>query len=423
MALINDVLASYGDPMGELQSEETEPFYYRNPEYDNIQSRYMNYDKGKKPKNYHEDKVSKKLAQKNRSKSLINTSNRGNKNKNNNNDNQVKRSPFLMARYPNSNGDGPDTQLIEMLEQEVVETNPNVSFDDIADLENAKKTLQETVFLPLIIPDFFKGIRRAWKGVLLYGPPGTGKTLLAKALATQGKTTFFNLHSSSFASKWRGESEKLVRIVFEMAKFYAPTTIFIDEVDALCSKRGEGNEGEASRRVKAEMLVQMDGIGSESKEDEKGNKDKDKPKLITVIGATNRPWDLDDAIRRRFEKRIYIPLPTAVGREELFKINTKGIKLGNDFDVKKLVKLSDGYSGADIANVCREAAFMPMRKNWDMNKGMKLEDIVKNTNFKENLNVAIMMNDFLQALKNISKSVSNNDLKEYDNWTKEFKSV
>ena len=208
-----------------------------------------------------------------------------------------------------------------------------------------------------------------------------------------------------------------------MAKFYAPTTIFIDEVDALCSKRGEGNEGEASRRVKAEMLVQMDGIGSESKEDEKGNKDKDKPKLITVIGATNRPWDLDDAIRRRFEKRIYIPLPTAVGREELFKINTKGIKLGNDFDVKKLVKLSDGYSGADIANVCREAAFMPMRKNWDMNKGMKLEDIVKNTNFKENLNVAIMMNDFLQALKNISKSVSNNDLKEYDNWTKEFKSV
>ena len=107
----------------------------------------------------------------------------------------------------------------------------------------------------------------------------------------------------------------------------------------------------------------------------------------------------------------------------MFKINTKGIKLGNDFDVKKLVKLSDGYSGADIANVCREAAFMPMRKNWDMNKGMKLEDIVKNTNFKENLNVAIMMNDFLQALKNISKSVSNNDLKEYDNWTKEFKSV
>jgi katanin p60 ATPase-containing subunit A1 len=311
-----------------------------------------------------------------------------------------------------------------MLEDEVVEKNPNVSFEDIASLESAKKTLQEAIFLPLLIPEFFQGIRRAWKGVLLYGPPGTGKTLLAKALATQGKTTFFNLHSSSFASKWRGESEKLVRIVFEMAKFYAPTTIFIDEVDALCSKRGEGNEGEASRRVKAEMLVQMDGIGSESKEDEKGNnKEKDKPKLITVIGATNRPWDLDDAIRRRFEKRIYIPLPTAVGREELFKINTKGIKLGNDFDVKKLVKLSDGYSGADIANVCREAAFMPMRKNWEMNKGMKLEDIVKNTNFKENLNVAIMMNDFLQALKNISKSVSNNDLKEYDKWTKEFKSV
>ncbi len=424
MALINDVLASYGDPMGELQSEETEPFYYRNPEYDNIQSRYMNYDKGKKPKNYHEDKVSKKLAQKNRSKSLINTSNRGNKNKNNNNDNQVKRSPFLMARYPNSNGDGPDTQLIEMLEQEVVETNPNVSFDDIADLENAKKTLQETVFLPLIIPDFFKGIRRAWKGVLLYGPPGTGKTLLAKALATQGKTTFFNLHSSSFASKWRGESEKLVRIVFEMAKFYAPTTIFIDEVDALCSKRGEGNEGEASRRVKAEMLVQMDGIGSESKEDEKGNKDKDKPKLITVIGATNRPWDLDDAIRRRFEKRIYIPLPTEKGREQLFNIYLKGIKLNEDIDIKKLVKLSEGYSGADISNVCREAALMPMRKNLDLvSKNFNLEEIVKEEKFQEGLNAGISMNDLVQALKNISKSVGNQDLKVYEKWTEEYKSV
>ena len=125
----------------------------------------------------------------------------------------------------------------------MVERNPNVSFDDIASLESAKKTLQETVFLPLLIPEFFQGIRRAWKGVLLYGPPGTGKTLLAKALATQGKTTFFNIHSSSFASKWRGESEKLVRLLFEMAKFYAPSTIFIDEIDALCAKRGSGDDG------------------------------------------------------------------------------------------------------------------------------------------------------------------------------------
>ena len=117
---------------------------------------------------------------------------------------------FLLHCYPD--GAGPDAELIEMLEREVVDTNPNVKFDDIAELDQAKKILQEAVLLPLYLPDYFKGIRRPWKGVLLYGPPGTGKTMLAKALATQGKTTFFNVHSSSFASKWRGESEKLVRV-------------------------------------------------------------------------------------------------------------------------------------------------------------------------------------------------------------------
>jgi katanin p60 ATPase-containing subunit A1 len=121
------------------------------------------------------------------------------------------KSPFLLHCYPD--GIGPDCDLIEMLEKEVVDTNPNVKFDDIADLESAKFLLKEAVLLPLLMPDFFKGIRRPWRGVLLYGPPGTGKTLLAKALATQGKTTFFNVSSSSFASKWRGESEKLIRVL------------------------------------------------------------------------------------------------------------------------------------------------------------------------------------------------------------------
>lgn len=120
------------------------------------------------------------------------------------------KSSFLLHCYPD--GTGPDSDLIEMLEKEVVDTNPNVKFEDIAELDNAKNTLKEAVLLPLLMPDYFKGIRRPWKGVLLYGPPGTGKTLLAKALATQGKTTFFNVSSTSFASKWRGEAEKLVRV-------------------------------------------------------------------------------------------------------------------------------------------------------------------------------------------------------------------
>ncbi len=135
-----------------------------------------------------------------------------------------------------------------MLERDVLERNPQVSFDDIAELKAAKSTLTETVLLPILMPNYFQGIKRPWKGVLLYGPPGTGKTMLAKALATQGKTTFFNITSSSLSSKWRGESEKLVRILFQMARFYGPSTLFFDEIDAVFSSRGSGGEHEASKR-------------------------------------------------------------------------------------------------------------------------------------------------------------------------------
>ena len=331
------------------------------------------------------------------------------------------KSPFLLSRYPD--GNGPDAELIEMLEREVVDTNPNVSFDDIAELNQAKKALQEAVLLPLIIPDYFKGIRRPWRGVLLYGPPGTGKTMLAKALATQGKTTFFNVHSSSFASKWRGESEKLVRILFEMARFYAPTTIFIDEVDSLCSKRGEGNEGDGSRRVKAELLVQMEGVNSNTSASANEKSDEDKRKIVTVMAATNRPWDLDDALRRRFEKRVYIPLPNEKGRLQLFNLNLKKIEVDKNINYDKLVKLTDGYSGADISNVCREASFMPMRRELIANKGRKIEDLVNDPDFRAKIRAAICMPDFEKAIGNISKSVSAKDLEVYDKWTKEFSSV
>ena len=331
------------------------------------------------------------------------------------------KSPFLLHHYPN--GEGPDSDLIEMLEREVVDTNPRVSFNDIAELDGAKKTLQEAVLLPLVIPDYFKGIRRPWRGVLLYGPPGTGKTLLAKALATQGKTTFFNVHSSSFASKWRGESEKLVRILFEMARFYAPTTIFIDEVDSLCSKRGEGGEGEGSRRVKAELLVQMEGVNSNSSASANEESPEDKRKIVTVMAATNRPWDLDDALRRRFEKRVYIPLPNEKGRQQLFDINLRKINLSSDIDYPKLIKTTDGYSGADISNVCREAALMPMRRELLRNSHRNIEELVNDPKFRQDIECPIGMSDLMKAIENTSKSVSQKDLVVYDKWTAEFSSV
>lgn len=224
------------------------------------------------------------------------------------------------------------------LSSAIVTEKPDVKWDDVAGLDAAKEALKEAVILPARFPQLFTGKRRPWKGILLYGPPGTGKSYLAKAVATEADATFFAVSSSDLVSKWQGESERLVRSLFEMARENRPAIIFIDEIDSLCSNRSEG-ESDSTRRIKTEFLVQMQGVGNSHDG-------------LLVLGATNVPWELDPAMRRRFEKRIYIPLPEPHARAKMFPLNlgdTPNDLSEADFD--RLADMSEGYSGSDISVV------------------------------------------------------------------------
>ncbi|CAF4649470.1 unnamed protein product [Rotaria sp. Silwood1] len=240
-------------------------------------------------------------------------------------------------------------QLMQKFEGAII-TDPKITFDDVVGLEQAKEALKEAIILPVKFPQLFHGKRKPWAGILLYGPPGTGKTYLAKAVATECKSTFICVNSSDLLSKWLGESEKSVKYLFEVAREKQPCIIFIDEIDALCGQRND-TESESSRRVKTEFLIQIHGVGT----DNSG---------VLVLAATNMPWTLDTAIRRRFEKRIYLPLPELNERAGIFKSH---LGAGTYHTIKEhewieLAQKSEYYSGADIAVVCREALLRPIRR-------------------------------------------------------------
>jgi len=244
----------------------------------------------------------------------------------------------------------PETAKLQgALSQAIVKETPNVKWDDVAGLDQAKGLLKEAVILPVKFPALFTGKRTPWRGILLYGPPGTGKSYLAKAVATEaGASCFLSVSSSDLVSKFQGESERLVKQLFEMARENSPAIVFIDEIDSLCGNRSDG-ENESGRRIKTEFLVQMQGVG-------KSNDG------VLVLGATNTPWDLDPAIRRRFEKRIYIPLPDKPARKVIFKVSIGSTPHNlKDKDFDTLSDKTEGFSGSDISVLVRDALYEPVR--------------------------------------------------------------
>ena len=196
-----------------------------------------------------------------------------------------------------------DPAVVKSIEETILDSSPNVHWDDVKGLSEVKRILKETIILPTMRPDIFRGLLAPSRGILLYGPPGNGKTMLAKAIATECESTFFNCSASTLTSKWMGEGEKLMKALFAMANAKAPAVIFIDEIDSIMGARG-GQEHEASRRLKTEFLVQFDGVNSAGQEE----------KRILVLAATNRPQDLDEAALRRMTRRIYMPLPDEEAR-------------------------------------------------------------------------------------------------------------
>lgn len=291
-----------------------------------------------------------------------------------------------------------EPKIVELIMSEIMDHGPPVTWDEIAGLEFAKTTIKEIVVWPMLRPDIFTGLRGPPKGILLFGPPGTGKTLIGKCIACQSGATFFSISASSLTSKWVGEGEKMVRALFAIARCHQPAVIFIDEIDSLLSQRTDG-EHDSSRRIKTEFLVQLDGATTAADD------------RILVVGATNRPQEIDEAARRRLAKRLYIPLPGGAARQQIVtNLMAREKNQLREEQLERIVTATEGFSGADMTQLCREAALGPIRC-------IQFGDISTITADQVR---PILHTDFQDALKTVRPSVSSKDLELYEEWNKTF---
>ncbi|MCS6767898.1 MAG: AAA family ATPase [Candidatus Nitrosocaldus sp.] len=311
-------------------------------------------------------------------------------------------------RSANGNGFGSNADTnVEILKADfddlVLKDKPNVKWDEVIGLEDAKRALRESIIYPTQRPDLFP---LGWpKGILLYGPPGNGKTLLAAATASEIEGYFINVDAASMMSKWLGEAEKNVAKLFSMArrlvsKENVPVILFIDEVDSLLGTRSNEIGGEV--RVKNQFLTEMDGVTSKSGRSP-----------IYVIGATNKPWSLDWPFLRRFQKRIYVGLPDYNARLQMFRSYTAQLNIDPSMRLEDLAKITEGYSASDIRDICQGVQLKVVNELFESGKAFDGDAKTR----------SIGMNDFKEILKNRKPSVSQEMVKAYLRWTEQFKAL
>jgi len=286
--------------------------------------------------------------------------------------------------------------------REVLIEKPNVHWDDIGGLEEAKQELREVVEWPLKYASLFYHMKaRTPRGVLMYGPPGTGKTLLAKAVATESQANFINVKGPEFLSKWVGESEKAVREIFRKARQAAPCIIFMDEIDSVAPKRGVVDDTRVTERIISQMLTEMDGLETLHN--------------VVVIAATNRPDLVDEAILRpgRFDRVVSVPLPDTDARRHILAVHTREMPLAQDVDMEEIAKKTEGFTGADIAGICNEASILSIRR-YVAKGGVNSES--------EFAQLRVTMDDFVEAMEKI-RPTARIEVERYEKIAREFEYV